>query len=136
MDRESHTPLPERRAPSSALLGLLPRPRLVLVAKPAHATPAPVAAAASDGAKAAVVFTASGREATGCADATILETAEGLGLPIPSACRVGVCGTCKTRKVSGTVRMDCEDGLDAADRSGGFILACTAHPVDRVTIEA
>jgi len=136
IDRESsNTPLPERRSPSSALLGLLPRPRLVLVAKP-QGTPAPAPAAATDGAKASVVFATSGREATGCADSTILEAAEGLGLPIPSACRVGVCGTCKTRKVSGSVRMDCEDGLDAGDRANGFILACTARPVDKVTIEA
>jgi len=136
IDRESHTPVPERRSPSSALLGLLPRPRLVLLAKPPHSTPAPVPTAAADGAQAAVLFSTSGREATGCADATILEAAEGLGLPIPSACRVGVCGTCKTRKLSGTVRMDCDDGLDAGDRAGGFILACTARPVDKVTIEA
>jgi len=138
-------PPPERRSPSSALLGILPRPRLVLVpAAPnpggaseatSEATPAGDRTAA-DGAKAAIVFSASGREATDCASETILETAEGLGLPIPSACRVGVCGTCKTRKLSGTVRMDCEDGLDAGDRSSGFILACTARPVDRVIIEA
>ena len=135
--RESHTPPPERRSPSSALLGILPRPRLVLVPTPAKPE-APVANQEPGGAAtpAAIVFSASGREATGCASETILETAEGLGLPIPSACRVGVCGTCKTRKLSGTVRMDCEDGLDAGDRSSGFILACTARPVDRVTIEA
>jgi|GEM_PF-61377 len=136
VDCESPTPLPERRAPSSALLGLLPRPRLVLVPKPSPATAAPVAAPAAEAAQAAVVFSASGREATACADLTILEAAEGLGLPIPSACRVGVCGTCKTRKLSGTVRMDCDDGLDAGDRSSGFILACTARPLDKVTIEA
>lgn len=136
IDRESHTPVPERRSPSSALLGLLPRPRLVLLAKPPQSTPAPVPTASAGGAQASVVFSTSGREASGCADATILEAAEGLGLPIPSACRVGVCGTCKTRKLSGTVRMDCDDGLDAGDRAGGFILACTARPVDKVTIEA
>ena len=136
VERETHTPVPERRSPSSALLGLLPRPRLVLLAKPPQSTPAPVPTAAAEGAQASVVFSTSGREATGCADATILEAAEGLGLPIPSACRVGVCGTCKTRKLSGTVRMDCDDGLDAGDRAGGFILACTARPVDKVTIEA
>jgi ferredoxin-NADP reductase len=110
VDRESHTPVPERRAP--------------------------MIADAADGAKEAVVFSMSGREATGCADMTILEAAEGLGLPIPSACRVGVCGTCKTRKLSGTVRMDCEDGLDDGDRASGFVLACTARPIDKVTIEA
>jgi len=134
--RDGNTPAPERRSPSSALLGILPRPRLVLVPTPPKPEPTSVEPGPADTAKAAIVFSASGKEATGCASDTILETAEGLGLAIPSACRVGVCGTCKTRKVSGTVRMDCEDGLDAGDRASGFILACTARPVDRVTIEA
>lgn len=132
-NKDASTLPPERRSPSAALLGLLPRPRLVLVSKAPQATPAPASVASS---QAAVVFSTSGRQATGCAQGTILEVAEGLGLPIPSACRVGVCGTCKTRKLSGTVLMDCEDGLDAGDRSDGFILACTARPLDKVTIEA
>lgn len=126
-----------RRA--SQLLGILPRPRLVLL-DPLD-TPPPCAApsapnAAGAGGATAIVFSTSGREARGSSRETILEAAEGLGLPIPSACRSGVCGTCKTRKLSGTVSMDCEDGLDPGDRSAGFILACTAHPLDRVTVEA
>jgi len=146
------TPSPppaERPRRSSQLLGILPRPRLTLISDPAGTIPMPSPAntpgTSDSGARAsgglaagatAVVFNASGREARGCAGETILETAEALGLSLPSACRSGVCGTCKTRKISGSVRMSCEDGLDPGDRSAGYILACTAQPVDRVVVEA
>lgn len=129
----------ERKTRSSQLLGILPLPRLGLVPRGAANSAAPAAPAEQSQAAnpaAAVVFSASGRETASAASETILEAAEGLGLPIPSACRVGVCGTCKTRKLSGTVRMECEDGLDSGDRLEGFILACTARPLDRVTVEA
>ena len=136
-------PATGRKTRPSGLLDILPAPRLVLVRAEAAAVKAEAEVARSPSAPgpsaapgAAVVFSASGRETSARASETILEAAEGLGLPIPSACRVGVCGTCKTRKLSGTVSMDCEDGLDPGDRSGGFILACTARPVDRVTVEA
>lgn len=141
---------PERPRRSSQLLGILPRPRLTLVndagaaiptpanstGTPARGTPAQPGAGAPAAAAAAVVFSTSGREARNCAGETILETAEALGLSLPSACRSGVCGTCKTRKVSGTVKMSCQDGLDPDDRSAGYILACTAEPLDRVIVEA
>jgi ferredoxin-NADP reductase/ferredoxin len=140
-------PPAERPRRSSQLLGILPRPRLTLISDPAGTVPMPPPAnapgapaggarAAGTGAATAVVFNTSGREARACAGETILEAAEALGLSLPSACRSGVCGTCKTRKISGSVRMSCEDGLDPGDRSAGYILACTAEPVDRVVLEA
>jgi ferredoxin len=129
---------------SSQLLGILPRPHLTVLADlPAAGVPPGLAIAtgaaptvADQRAPTAVLFSASGREARDCSGETILEAAEALGLPFPSACRSGVCGTCKTRKLSGHVSMDCEDGLDPGERSAGFILACTAHPLDRVIVEA
>jgi ferredoxin-NADP reductase/ferredoxin len=134
----------DRRSPSARLLGVLPRPRLVRSALPLASapsepsTPVPItlSPALARTIRSAVVFCTSGQEALDCTKETILEAAEALGLSIPSACRAGVCGTCKTRKLSGDVSMDCEDGLDAADRSAGFILACTARPVGRVSVEA
>lgn len=57
---------------------------------------------------------------------TLLEAAEACGADIPSLCRVGVCGTCRTRVVSGKV--DCPaQTLDAQDRQDGFILPCVSH---------
>ena len=83
-----------------------------------------------------MVFSTSGLEAMASAGETLLETAEKLGLSLPSACRTGVCGTCKTRKLSGNVKMSCDDGLDPDDRATGYVLACTAQPIDRVVVEA
>jgi ferredoxin len=128
---------------SSRLLRFLPSPQQLRIGLPVLAAvdrppraPAPVATSVEAPADAnAVVFSSSGQEAVGCASETILEAAEALGLSIPSACRAGVCGTCRTRKLSGNVTMDCDAGLDPADRSAGFILACTAHPVGRVAVD-
>ena len=41
---------------------------------------------------------------------TVLEATEEQGVPIPSSCRQGQCGTCKTKLLEGNVRMDVEEG--------------------------
>jgi ferredoxin-NADP reductase len=66
---------------------------------------------------------------------TLLEAAERAGAPIPSACRAGVCLTCRTLLVSGTP--DCQsDALDPADRAAGFILPCVSWARGDCTLEA
>ncbi|MEW6336133.1 MAG: iron-sulfur cluster-binding domain-containing protein [Acidobacteriota bacterium] len=66
---------------------------------------------------------------------SLLEVAERVGAPIPSACRAGVCLTCRTRLVSGDA--DCQsDALDAADREAGFILPCVSWARGDCTLEA
>jgi len=67
---------------------------------------------------------------------TILETAEAAGVDIPFECRAGICGQCKTRLLAGRVAMDGEDALSAAEKAGGLILACQAHALGDVTIDA
>lgn len=128
----------ERLRSSAELLSVLPRPRLGWEEPSSpDATAAEADQPAPEGpAKGVVVFSMSGREAQDCAGETILDAAEAVGVSLPSACRSGVCGTCRTRKLEGNVVMECEDGLDASDRSAGFILACTARALDRVVIEA
>lgn len=65
---------------------------------------------------------------------TLLDAAEANGLDIPSLCRAGVCGTCRTRVVEGDVR--CDGGvLDEADRESGYVLACVASPRSHCVIE-
>jgi ferredoxin-NADP reductase/ferredoxin len=137
-------PPPEVNRASSTLLRCLPSPQQSRLNLPVLAgvgdgaaalDAAPPAAGSPSADTNAIVFSSSGQEAVGCASETILEAAEALGLSIPSACRAGVCGTCRTRKISGNVTMDCDAGLDLADRSAGFILACTAHPVGRVAVD-
>lgn len=65
---------------------------------------------------------------------TLLDAADAHGLEIPSLCRAGVCGTCRTRVLEGDVR--CEGGiLDDDDRAAGFVLACVASPRSNCVIE-
>ena len=80
-------------------------------------------------------LTASARTLAADAGQSLLETCEESGVEIPSICRAGVCGTCRTRVVDGSVRCD-EDILNEADRSQGYVLACVAWPESDCAIEA
>lgn len=76
----------------------------------------------------------SAKSAPATAGQTLLDAAEAHGLPIPSLCRAGVCGTCRTRVVEGQV--ECDGGiLDAEDRAAGYVLACVASPRSDCVIE-
>jgi ferredoxin-NADP reductase len=66
---------------------------------------------------------------------TLLEAAESAGAQIPSLCRSGVCGTCKTRLVSGDVEFS-SDALDPEDQAQGYILPCVAWPAGDCNLEA
>lgn len=68
---------------------------------------------------------------------SILEVAENAGVEMQSACRSGVCGCCKVRKLEGKVRYEGDaDGLEEDDRDRGYILSCIAFAQGRVAIEA
>ena len=67
---------------------------------------------------------------------TLLEAAAEAGVQIPSACRQGQCGTCKTRLLNGQVRMTVENGLDSESKSLGFILTCVGHAEGSVSLDA
>ena len=69
-------------------------------------------------------------------DKTVLEIAESVGVPIDYACRVGVCGTCKTKLLEGQVTMEVEDALTPEDKSQNIILACQAKSVGNLVVEA
>ena len=67
---------------------------------------------------------------------TLLEAAAEAGVQIPSACRQGQCGTCKTRLLKGQVRMTAENGLDPESKSLGFVLTCVGHAEGSVSLDA
>ncbi len=67
---------------------------------------------------------------------TLLEAGEEAGVDLPFDCRSGVCGQCKVRLLRGCVRMDVEDALSAAEKQAGQVLACQAHPLTPVEIDA
>jgi ring-1,2-phenylacetyl-CoA epoxidase subunit PaaE len=59
---------------------------------------------------------------------TILESAEAAGLALPYSCRAGVCSTCRTKVVAGTVAMDRNQALEEWEVQAGFALCCQARP--------
>ena len=64
------------------------------------------------------------------AQSTILDAAESAALPFPRGCRVGRCGACKSRLLSGEVELlpHTPFSLTALEREQGMILACRAQP--------
>jgi ferredoxin-NADP reductase len=98
---------------------------------PPNAAPPP-----SSGSGGAVEFVRSGKVGTAARSQTLLEVAEGAGVEIPSACRQGQCGTCKTRLLEGRVEMSTESGLDAESKAKGFVLTCVGRPAGCVRLDA
>lgn len=64
---------------------------------------------------------------------SVLDAAESCGVDIPSLCRAGVCGTCRTR-AAGQVEPDVP--LSADEAADGFVLACATRIVGTCTVEA
>ena len=96
-------------------------------------TPAEPAAAAAAGFKLRLVV--SGQSIAASGSRTLLETCEAAGIRLPSACRAGICGTCRSRIVDGQVR--CESSLlDESERAEGYILPCVSWPTSDCALEA
>jgi ferredoxin-NADP reductase/mono/diheme cytochrome c family protein len=83
-----------------------------------------------------VEFAKSGKTCTVLEGQTLLEAAAEAGVQIPSACRQGQCGTCRTRLLKGQVRMTAENGLDPEAKSLGFVLTCVGHAEESVSLDA
>ena len=66
----------------------------------------------------------------------LLDFAEENGIRMESGCRMGVCGACKVKLISGTVAMETEDGLEDADKADRMILPCVAVPESDLEVEA
>jgi ferredoxin-NAD(P)+ reductase (naphthalene dioxygenase ferredoxin-specific) len=68
---------------------------------------------------------------------TILDAALAAGVPYPHSCRVGECGTCKSRLCSGEAKLEgyAPEALTPAEREAGLILACRATPTTDVKVE-
>ena len=66
---------------------------------------------------------------------TLLDAADEAGAQIPSLCRAGVCGTCRTRLVSGNAQSS-SDALDDRDRQAGYVLPCVTWALGDCALEA
>ena len=120
--------------------GAVPPPGVTQVVTAERAGPAaagaPPAAPAIGPATATIRFAKANKIAALPPDKTVLEVAESLGVPIDYACRVGVCGTCKTKLLEGQVTMEVDDALTPEDKSQNIILACQAKSVGNLVVEA
>ncbi|WP_353064125.1 MOSC and FAD-binding oxidoreductase domain-containing protein [Tunturibacter psychrotolerans] len=63
---------------------------------------------------------------------SLLELAEACDVPVRWACRTGVCHTCETSLISGTVNYQLEPLQAAAD---GHILICCCQPNDELVVD-
>ena len=66
---------------------------------------------------------------------SILELAEANDIEIETQCEAGVCGTCKTKMISGKVDMEVQDGLKEEDVAQNMILPCVAVPLTDLVLE-
>lgn len=65
----------------------------------------------------------------------LLDMTEANDIKIETDCRSGICGTCKTRLLSGKVGMEVEDGLDEDDIEQNMVLPCVATPINYILLE-
>jgi ferredoxin-NADP reductase len=84
----------------------------------------------------AVVFIHSEKVCQVSAGSTLLDLAERNDVQIPYGCRQGLCGTCATRVLSGTVQMEVEDGLTAEQKNAGYVLPCVSRAKGTVVVAA
>ncbi len=66
---------------------------------------------------------------------TVLDAAEGHGVPVVNECQSGVCGTCVGRCVEGRYALDHAPGLSAQEREQGRVLTCQTVPQTDIAIE-
>ncbi len=82
-----------------------------------------------------VNFSNTGKSAHIVPGETVHEAAAKLGLHIPKACGMGICGTCKVRKTEGDVVMAHNGGITDKDIAAGYILSCCSVPQSHVAVE-
>lgn len=68
-------------------------------------------------------------------DQFILDAARAAGLRMPASCSKGLCGTCKSKLVSGQVDMKHGGGIRQREIDQGMFLPCCSKPLGDVVIE-
>lgn len=83
-----------------------------------------------------VKFVRSGHTFTCADDQNVLDAAFAAGLAPPSSCGQGMCGTCKTTVLSGTVDMQHNGGIRPREIAQNKALICCSKPLSDLTIDA
>lgn len=83
-----------------------------------------------------VTFAQTNKQVVTDTNQSVLDIAQANGVWIQSACRTGICGSCKVIKKDGSVIMHDPIALTDAEIEEGYILACCAYPEADLLIEA
>lgn len=97
----------------------------------------PAVAPQSDAAQATytVKLSRSARSFTMNATDTVLAAAKKAGVAVASSCSQGICGTCKTRVLEGSVDMQHNGGIREREVVKGFRLLCCSRPTSDLVLE-
>jgi ferredoxin-NADP reductase len=82
-----------------------------------------------------VMFAKSNRAVACPAQSTVLDAARAEGMRLPSSCSKGLCGTCKSRLLSGKVEMSHQGGIRQREIDQGMILLCCSKPLTDLVVE-
>lgn len=82
-----------------------------------------------------VDFAESGKSVRIAPGETIHAAATKLGLHIPKACGMGICGTCRVHLASGEVTMEHNGGITEDEIAAGDVLSCCSVPVGDVSVD-
>jgi len=82
-----------------------------------------------------VSFAKQARQIDVSGDQTVLSCAKKAGIKLPSSCSNGVCGTCKSKLVSGTVDMNHNGGIRQREIDAGLFLPCCSKPLSDLVID-
>ena len=96
----------------------------------------PAAGDSASGTAFSVEFTRSGRTVACPPGTFVLDAALRAGLTVPSSCGEGVCGTCKSTLVSGSVDMAHNGGIRPREIAARKILLCCSTPLEDLVIDA
>ena len=82
-----------------------------------------------------IEFAKSGRVVECAADTNILTAARAAGMRLPSSCTKGLCGTCKSKLISGTVEMKHAGGIRQREIDAGQALLCCSKPTSDIVVD-
>lgn len=117
-------------------LGRVHRESFVLGSPGAPTDLPPPDAAPSGGASYVVELRRSGRTIV-CDDrTTVLQAAAQAGITLASSCGEGVCGTCKTTLLAGTVDMQHGGGIRPREIARQQVLLCSSRPLEDLIVDA
>lgn len=83
-----------------------------------------------------IEFVRTGRSVECPIGTTVLQAATAAGVPIRSACRQGMCGTCKSDLVSGDVDIQHAGGIRPREIAAGKFLPCCSYPLGDLVVDA